>query len=273
MTLKTRNRTLIVFICFFIICTIVSTTALLKQAFSPAFESIFGYKFFSLKGFSFIAPSDKTVILALIFLQFFIPITTILLFLNFEKTQSTLIILFGLFLLGCQLQCFRIFIGLFNFKFSFSMDYLVLGKLAIMGKLLVLASFFLIAAESRNSTKLNIEMDIFIAIIACFVITLSIPLRTAMPSKNFGIIPGYVTVLTILGIITGILTAITFLVSYKETEEKIILNLLVSYCIIMISFFILTNTDLLWAALLGSSGLALGTHLFMRSLHKMYLWS
>ena len=91
--------------------------------------------------------------------------------------------------------------------------------------------------------------------------------------KNWRKIKARITVLNFLGIITGILTAITFLVSYKETEEKIILNLLVSYCIIMISFFILTNTDLLWAALLGSSGLALGTHLFMRSLHRMYLWS
>lgn len=273
MTLRTRNRTLLIFICLSFLALAGFAAAFISQVFTPSFETNFGYKFFSPEGFSFASPSDKTVILALIFLQLYVPLTTILLYINFEKTQSTLIILFSLFLLGCQLSVSRIFIGLFNYAYSFSLDYLILGKLSIMGKLLTLASFFLIASECRNSTKLNIEMDIFIAIIACFIITLSIPLRTAMPSKNFGITPGYVNVLTILCVITGILTAITFLVSYKETEEKIILHLLLSSAVISIGFFILASTNILWAAILGSFGLAFGTHLFMRSLHKMYLWS
>lgn len=273
MTLKTRNRALLLFICFSILCAIAFATVFILKVFSPSFENIFGYKFFSLNGFSFFQPADKTVLFSLIFLQFFVCLTSILLFVNFEKTQSTLIILFALFLLGCQLQVSRIYIMLFNLVNSFSLDYLVFGKLSIMGKLLAISSFFLIAAESRNSRKLNIEMDIFVTTIFCFIITISVPLRTAIPSKNFGITPGYLPVLTCLCLVTGILTVISFFVSYKETEEKNILRLLMCYAIIMLGFFIMINSNIFWIALIGSAGLSYGTHLFMHTLHKMYLWS
>lgn len=272
MTLKTRNRSLLLLIILSFLVLGTSFALLIYQINTHSFEQIFGYKFLSPESFSFIAGSDQSVIFALLFLQIYVSVTSLLLYFNFEKTQSTLIILFAIFLLGCQLQIAKLFIGLLNYKMTFSIEYLVLGKASIMGKLLTLASFFLIASESKDSRKLNIEMDVFILVIACLVITICIPLRTATPSNNFGITPGYLSIIKTLGIVTGILTLLTFIVSYRVTEDKILIKFLISYCHLIIGFFILTSTNILWCVLTGALLLSIGTHLFMDSLHKMYLW-
>lgn len=272
MTLRTRNRSLIIFIILSFLCLGFSFAALFYQVHTGNFEQIFGCKFLSFAGLSLFEPTNKSVIFGLLFLQVYIPVTALFLYFSFEKTQSTLIILFAIFLLGCQFQIAKLFIGLLNYKMTFSLEYLCLGKTSIMGKLLALASFFLIASEAKDSRKLNIEMDICILLVSCLVITIAVPLRTAVPSKNFGITLGYTTIVNTLGLITALLTILTFLVSYRETEEKVMIKLLISYCHIIVGFFILTSTNILWCIIIGCVLISVGTHLFLSSLHKMYLW-
>lgn len=272
MTLKTRNFSLITFICLSSICFIASFAFLFTQIYNGSFESIFGCKFFSPEGFSLFKGTDKNVIIALLFLQIYIPVTALFLFFSFEKTQSTLIILFGLFLLGCQLQVTRLLLGLFDMKNSLSLDYLVMGKAAFLGHLLCIGSFFLLAASAKNSQKLDIEMDIFILLAICILITVAVPLRTTEPAKNLGITPGYTQTIILLSVVFAILTIITFLVSYKETEDYSIIKIMISYCHLVLGQAMLNNSNILIVVIIGAGLLTTGTNLFMSSLHKMYLW-
>lgn len=273
MTLKTRNRSIFFFICFSLICCCLSFVLLISRISNGSFEQIFGFKFLSPHSITLFSPSDTSVIFALLALQVYIPITAFFLFFNFEKTQSTLIILFTVFLLGCQFQLSKLVIGLMNYKINFSFEYLILGKIFIMGKLMAIASFFLISSEAKDSKKLNIDNDILILLVICLVITLSIPLKTGEPTNNFEITPGYLSILNVLSLTTILLTIITFIFSYQETEDFSMIKLLIDSCLIIAGFFILTSTVFLWQVIIGIILLVVGTYMLFRTLHKMYLWS
>lgn len=273
MTLKTRNRTLVLFITFSALCLISVIFLFTNRLVNHYFETFYGYKFLSLEGFSLIKPSQKTVLMSLLFLQLYIPVTAFFLFHNFEKTQSTLIILFGAVLLGYQLEISKLIIALFNLTNTFSKTYLILGKYALMGKLLSLASFFMIASESKQSQKLNIEYDLIMLLAICGLLAYFIPLNTAQDMKSFAIRPGYFRILLVLATITIILTILTFIVNYRETENKSLLNLLFSYIPIIAGEHLLSSSDIFVITSAGAILLIVGTNLFMRSLHKMYLWS
>ena len=272
MTLKTRNRTMILFTVMSSLFLIAVITVFIIKLANNSFENIFGYNFFSLKGFSFFKPSPKSVILGLIFLQFYVPVTSFLLLYNFEKTQSPLIILFCLYLLGNQLEISKLIIALFNMTHSYSEAFLLLGNIAFLGKLISLFSFFLFASESKNTQKLNIETDIIILSTICIVVTFLIPMNTGFTTDTFDIKPGYSNIVIALFAVTLIATILTFIFTYQETENKLILKLLASYCILTAGQNFLANTSILIFTFIGIGMLAFGTSLIMKTMHKMYSW-
>ena len=245
---------------------------LIIKSLNGSFEKTFGLPFFSLKGLSFFKPSEKSVLISLIFIQFFIPITAFYMLFSFEKTQSTLIILFCVVLLGLQLELSRFIIAVFDLKKTFSQIYLLLGNYSLLGKLLSLFSFLFIAVNSKDSQKLNIEIDLTAIFISAIIVTLCIPLNTSIATKTFGIQYGFSNIVITLFIIISILTILTFIITFRETENKAILKLLVSYIFMAAGIKLMTCTDLLYIITAGSIFLIAGTNLYLRALHKMYHW-
>lgn len=272
MTLKTRNRSIMIFNIFSIICLLGIVTLLIYSTLNNSFYRLIGYKFFSSEGFSLFHQSDKAVILGLLFLQFFLPIASFHLFYNFEKTQSPLIILFCLYLFSNQLEISRILILLLDLKQSFSQLHLFLGNLVLLGKLISLFSFFLFAINSKESQKLNIEIDIFILLTVCICVTIAIPLNNVTTSKTFGIHTGYSHIIFILYIITFLLTVGSFVINYFETENKALLKLLHNYILIISGKFLITETNILILTISGICLVSIGTFFLLRALHKIYSW-
>lgn len=236
------------------------------------FKTTFGYDFFSTTELSFLRPSEKPVLFSLIFLQFYVPITVLILYFKFEKTQSSLIILFTVFLLGNQLEISRLLIALLNLQQSFSAIYLLFGNLALMGKIIALFSFFLISSECRNSQKLDAEIDLLLILAISIFITVCIPLNTNDCTKTFAIKYGFSKTVLVLFVTIMLLTVSTFAISYRKSENKSILKLLTSYLHIIIGLHLLTDTNILIFILIGAMLLVFGTDLYMKALHKMYLW-
>lgn len=272
MTLKTRNRIMTSFSIFSILSLIAIVSILISSIANGTFKTSFGYEFFSTTELSFFKPGEKSVLFSLIFLQFFIPITLLILYFNFEKTQSSLIILFSAFLLGNQFEISRLLIALLNLKQTYSYIYLLLGNLALMGKLVSLFSFFLIASECKDSQKLDIEIDLIIIFAISIFITACIPLNTNVNTKTFAIKYCFPTIVIVLFISAILLTVITFIFSYRDTENKSIIRLLISYIHIIIGQHLLTDTDILAFIIAGAALLIIGTRLYMKALHRMYLW-
>ena len=141
MTLKIRNRIIKIFAVFSALCLVGVVTAITVKSFDGTLAKTLGSPLFSLKDFSFFKPNEKAVLYSLIFLQVFIPITDFFMLFSFEKTQSTLIILFIVVLFGFQFEISRFIIGVYDLKRTFSQFYLLLGKYSLLGRLLCLFSF------------------------------------------------------------------------------------------------------------------------------------
>lgn len=272
MTLKVRNRLITAFSIFSILSLIGVLSLLISNVANGTFKTVFGYEFFSLEQFSFFKPCQKTVLFSLLFIQFFVPITVCILYFDFEKTQSSIIILFCAFLLGNQMELSRLYIALFNLKDTFSQIYLLLGNFSLMGKLISLFSFFLIASECKNSQKLDVEIDLIIILTISIFVTVLIPLNTSKCTNTFELTYGFSKTVIVLFITVLILTILTFVFSFYETENKKILHLLFSYLLIMAGQYLLTDSDILLFTTIGACFLILGTNRFMKTLHRMYLW-
>lgn len=272
MTLKVRNRLITAFLIFSIISLITIISLLISNIANGTFKTVFGYDFFSLEQLSFIKPGQKTVLLSLIFIQFFVPVTACVLYFNFEKTQSSLIILFCAFLLGTQMELSKLYIALFNLQDTYSEIYLLLGNFSLMGKLISLFSFFLIASECKNTQKLDVEIDLIIILTISIFVTVCIPLNTSKCTNTFELTYGFSKTVIVLFITVVILTILTFIFSYHETENKKILHLMICYIFIMLGDYILTSSNIAVYVLAGSLCLIAGTNRFMKTLHRMYLW-
>lgn len=272
MTLKARNRSLLIFNFLSILCLVGSSILLIYTIVNGNFEKFFSESFFSFKNFSLFKKNEKSVVLSLMAIQIYIPVTTFLLFYNFEKTQSPIIILFGLFLFGMQLEISKLLIGLLGLKNSYSDFHLFLANLAFLGKLISIMSLFLISAYSKETQKLNIEIDIIVLLAICIFATFYIPFNTFAATNTFGLRPGYLRLVLILFSIITILTIITFIFTYKETENILFIKLLFSYLPILAGNVLTTETNIFILIILGIIFLYGGTYYLFKFTHKLYSW-
>lgn len=272
MTLRTRNRIIKIFALFSTLCFLGVIATIIVKSLNGTLANTLGSSLFSFKNFSFFKPNEKSVIYTLIFLQFFIPVAAFFLLFSFEKTQSTLIILFCVVLFGFQFELSRFIIGVFDLKRTFSQFYLLLGKYSLLGRLLCLFSFFYIAIESKDSQKLNIEMDLTAIFTVSIFVTLCIPLNTSVSTKTFGIECGFLNVLVALFAVVSLLTILTFIITYRDTENKSIIKILISYLFTATGIHLMECSDILCITTTGAVLLITGTRLYMKALHKMYLW-
>ena len=272
MTLKTRNTTILLFtiISFLIFASMASIIVMTKLNFP--FTLNFSKELLSINSFSLFTRSPSSLFVSLIMLQIYILVFYILLLYHFEKTQSPLIILFTIFLAGNQLEIFKLFIALLNLQQTYSKFFLLLANFSMLGKFLSMFSFFLIAANSKETQKLNIEIDIVILITVCVFVTICIPFNTTSITQSFDLKPGFNRIVKFLYIITFILTSITFYVNYYETENKLILKLLYSYLFIIIGLKLVTEINIFFLCLIGFGLLIFGTRYFFKTMHKMYSW-
>ena len=135
-----------------------------------------------------------------------------------------------------------------------------------------LFSFFYIALESKDTQKLNIEMDLTAIFTVSIFVTLCIPFNTSVSTKTFGIELGFQNVVVALFAVVSLLTTLTFIFTYRETENKSILKILTSYLFTATGIHLIECSDILCINSIGAVLLIIGTRLYMKALHKMYLW-
>ena len=114
MTIKTRNRLIIFFSIFSLILLLGMSSlfviSLISNKFVPATEHTYTlFQNFFLTKFNFL-----TVVISIFVFLMYVSVSFLYINFEFEKTQSTEIIYFSLFLIGCLTESFRLFIPCLN---------------------------------------------------------------------------------------------------------------------------------------------------------------
>ena len=228
MTIKTRNYFFLALVIVFSMCLLAASAMLGYSIHSGTLtrpdvfpvERIAG---FYMKGYSFIATIAAIFIFALYAL-----FAVVYLHIEFEKTQSTEVIFFALFLIGCFAETVRLCVPLFNLWHELSAFLLFTGRTVLFARTLAPTALLFDAIFSGTEARQHVERNLVILIMVSVMISMLMPLNTAIVLPNFCIKLGsgkaFITVRALI-LAAAILSLFVNARSERKTHPRSVLRL------------------------------------------------
>jgi hypothetical protein len=270
MTIKTRNRLTIILL-------LISIAFLLSDAiilFYTVYSGTFSWPDAQIHRFLLhISSSRHTFIAAVISIfvfLFYVSASTTYLSLEFEKTQSTEIIYFSVFLTGCLIESVRIFFPLLNLWHSFSSFSLFCGRTVIFGRTLAPLGLLATAIASGTEQRQNVERNLVILFIAAIITAAKMPLDTATVSPACLIPWGQDSAFSIVRILILAATAFSLFFNSRTMDRKE--QTFIGFIILAVGYIICCVILNFETLVIGSTLLYAGTGIYLQALHRQYLW-
>lgn len=202
----------------------------------------------------------------------FVPITSYILWNGFEKTQSSEVVYFSLFLLSCLSEGSRLSLPLFGLWKSYSRFFVFIGRLVFAGRFLAPCSFLLTALYSETEQRQDVDRNcIFVILLAIFTAIL-VPLDTSVVTSSCTIWWGYRTLFVIMRVLIYLLTFISLrLNAYKKDSSELKVNS-IGFIILILGYSLLQASDNIVTLCVATVLFVSGTVVYLRSLHSRYLW-
>ena len=202
----------------------------------------------------------------------YVPFFVLYVYLNFEKTQSTEIIFFILFLVGVLLETTRISIPLFNLFNTYSSFLLFCSKASYFGRLLCLFSFFISSIASEATKRQDIERNLTITIALSLFIAILLPQNSGIISHSYNVQTSFEAIMNGFYISCILLTLTSYILKAKINEHKEFILTGISQILILVGKHVLTFSESIIAIIIGSLLMIIGTKLYLDSIHKISLW-
>lgn len=267
MTIKVRNR---INIGLFILSTVILICNIIYLIFgfshnNPSFD-IFSNKKYFLTQYSYIIP-----IISIIFLNLYVSVTSYALYRSFEKTQAANIIYFNLFLIGCLLDCIRLYIPNFHAYGTYSKLLINFGNIIVCSRLLIpIALLYTIIVDDVDKRH-NTEQNLFIILLSTTFFAEIIPINTGRLNPNFTIDFSLKNILNLYLFIILIASIISiFINNYRNQNSQKTSFGFLFICIGLLFIFSSTNLIKLIIAIIS---MIFGTFYYLHELHKQYLWT
>jgi hypothetical protein len=274
MTLKVRNRLIMTFIsgsiaCIAIACAFIIIAFAQKAVIPPPVfrNPPMLYSLFPFTGYSFTATMLSTGILIL-----YVPITAILLFVYFEKTQATEVIFFIGFLAACLCEGLRLVTPLFGLWQTYSALLLFAGRIVFLGRVLAPLSFICLAIMSESSQRQEIERNTTIMYAVSIVFAIVMPIDTARINSACTVCWGFDQIFFVIRVLLIIATFMSFNSNAIKRDSKEQVQLSFAFLIIMSGYALLVSSDNYAFLTFGTALLYGGTGSFLFILHRLYLW-
>lgn len=269
MTIRIRNRLIFALFISSIIFLLINISLLIVSLANGTFyiNSISNLN----KSFSLIRYNQICVILSLFFEQLFVIVVSIVVYRTFEKTQSSSIIYFCLFLFSFITDALRLWIPLLNISDTFSKLYMFLGNASLFSKLMYPIALLYTVLGASEDQRQNIEKKLVIIIFACVFFADFIPLNTTNTLPNFAVDYSFRKAIQFYSLITLTSAVVILFISNK----KRLYNQITTAGFILLwfgKFFIYNSTNIL-RFVLAIIFLSTGAVLYLKELHNQYLWN
>lgn len=270
MTLKIRNRINLIF-------SALAATFLLLNIILLIYEMMNGN--FNIPTPSYIRHGTtfltsyhpRAVLLCLIFEMLYGCITFFILYNAFEKTQSSEVIFFTVFVVSILLDSTRFWIVLFDLANSFTTRAIWCQNLVLFSRILAPLSLFILTTMSEPEKRQYIEQCILIVVIVALIFGIFDPINTGELLPNFCFVYGYAKSIKIASIIICIACTIWL---FFENRRKLLSNkITIGFVMICTGFFFLIDSSMPISLGLGLLFLYFGTAVYLRQLHNQYLWN
>lgn len=271
MTLKTRNR----FILIFTLLSIIQALYGISYFVLNLLNSNVAAPENAVRSFSFLSPlipySFTASVASIIIFHIYVCAASIMVFLTFEKTQAPEITFFMGFLLGIDFDASRIFVpvnGILNSSWSL----FFIARLVLTGRILCPMALLFATLLRENEQRHNIERNFLIMLIVSSFTGLIFPLRSSFLTTTNTIPWGYPRIIKIYNLIVVFLTALTMLNNFYQTKSRDALIVVISYVIMICGYFLLCSADNYIFLPAGIFLFFAGTFYYLKKTHSNYLW-
>ena len=268
MTIKTRNRLNISLFFFSLFFLAANVLILILSIYNKSFS----FSDYMPQGGKLLTRySPLVVLISLYFEIIYVCTTSFMLYRVFEKTQATDISFFFLFLIALIANSIRIWIPLFNMNSTFSGLLVFCGNCILFSKLLVPVSLLFSVVMSGADQRQNLEKNIFILLLGSLFFAQLLPLNTANVCPNFEVDYSYRNVIKITTILIVLATLIALFFNNKQKFYTQLTT--IGLACICAGTFILFNAINILRLALSFILLFVGDLLYLKELHKQYLWN
>lgn len=269
MIIKVRNRILL---CL----TMLSITILVASALFAGIKIYYGINDFpydfsvKVSKFFFLTPTVYSTISSVFILLIYVITTLFYISVQFEKTQSSEIIYFSLFLFSLLFEFVRIFIPCLNLYDSYSRITSIISRLVLFSHVLSPLSLLYISIQNLPEHRQNVERNLTILLIISAMISVTVPLDSEKMTLTCRLKFGFEREFLIFW---GLFTLITFISllqnNFSENSKS---KMPLGFLLLAFGYKILCTTPVLISILAGTVLLITGTVIFLKELHKKYLW-
>lgn len=274
MTLNTRNKILLTFFyiaCFILLALLIITVyQFIQHKFTntPLFNRLISLS----EKYLLTKNSPRATILSIFILLLYVPISILFIYLTFEKTKSPETIYLSGFLLGCLLQCSRIFIILFDLWSSTSSILLFLGKVDLVGRIFSILCLFLTAVFSDQELVQDADRNISVTLGISLLCGIMIPVNTLDITSCFTIATGFDKLIRFFITLVSVITIAAFFINSYKRNLKLNQQSAPYFVLLLLGYFTVTFCDNYLFAIIGSILLIIGTRGIILSLHNYYIW-
>ena len=270
MTLKARNRYIF---SYAVLATLLTAGIFILFAYNTFFKgntSDSSY-IFQLDHFSFFSGCSEAVITGIFLMALYLPVSGFFLHAHFEKTPSTEISFFLLFLAGSIPEYFRILIPLFHYAGTYSQMLIFIGKSLFWGRTVSLLSLLLVGIYGDPEHRVRIEQIILISTALIMFLAMQLPVNNSVITKAFTIPCGYSKIIYGFYGITSVLTVLIFILKGKENENPGYYTIGIYSIVIIIAKHIASVSDVFFMILAGMILLCFATFRYLEAIHEMYI--
>lgn len=271
MKIKTRNR----FITFLMILSLGMLLfngvyfgfSLYQHTFSfPTNINFVHMQDFFLSKFNYIA-----VLSSIFAILVFIFVSLTYIDVEFEKTQSTEIIYYSLFLFGFLFEFVRLMFPYFNLWDNVGRFSVMISRVLIFGRTLAPISLLFAVIYSNFESRQYVEQNVLILIAVAIFFAISVPLNCNVIKPTGYIVFGFGNLIHTLQVI--LLTVAVFALIIKSVQSHYSKQLVFGFALITIGYILLIEGNCILTASLGTFTLFTGSFMYLKNLHGQYLWN
>lgn len=273
MTLRTRNKITRTFTIFTTTLSIFFIIFLIFHEFQydSLYRSFQSLQFQNWKELLF-TKNTTAAILSILLLTIYAPVTGIFILFNFEKTHSSEILYFNVFLLGCFLESSRIFIPFFVSWNELSVLIEYSGRITFFGEMLSIFCLLGIGVSTASSESQDAGRTILLFLIASVFFTTLIPINTTVITDAIRVTTGFSLIIQMIRFFFIGASTICYIVTAIKTNSKEFFHLAIDFLVMGISYSALLYASSFFLTIICAILMSIFTAQFITKLHNYYMW-
>ncbi len=270
MKIQTRNN-IITFLMFISMALLISLGLIYGiELFQGRISTYPGNPYHFLQDYALFRLNFYAVVSSIFILAVYVFAFLLYINISFEKTRSTEIVYFSLFLIGCLMEPVRLLFSMLNLWDSCSFIAVAATRTIIFGRMLTPASLLFSVLYSNFESRQYEEQNILILVAFALGSALIAPLNSSFILPTGKVQTGLEGTFFCMRFLIFVISIIALTVKCRTSNMSA--SIPIGFSLLAIGYLLLTDSINFVQFGIGAPALWLGTYFYLKGLHSQYLW-